>query len=271
MNTYRLVKPGKMDEEPTFYVNDEVGCAISHSDAPNTRLAPIIYSPDGIPDDPKTMTFTLMWTTQAIKKEQYFERDYLWGITEHQWRSARLFTWFDVFPEYFEQEWVKFQQYKSPFEVEKIHQKLQEDYPSPSSIDAEGVITVYSDYVEVGKYLNDKRFKMVDDPRQAKILWLTEDYEQKRFLEWNIDLSKTYVNFFKKEGAIVIKNHLANLVNTVLTDKSCIQQTFDLNLSAPNFMGCYLERKKKGLDNTWIIKPVSMARSMDTWVTNNAE
>lgn len=32
-----------------------------------------------------------------------------------------------------------------------------------------------------------------------------------------------------------------------------------------------MDRQKKGLDNTWIIKPVSMARSIDTWVTNNAE
>ena len=90
-------------------------------------------------------------------------------------------------------------------------------------------------------------------------------------MDWDIDFSKTYVNFFKKEGAVVIKNHLANLVNSTLHDRSCIQETFDLSLSAPNFIGAYLDRKKKNLDNTWIVKPVSMARSMDTWVTNNAE
>ena len=35
-NSYRLVKPGKMDEEPTFYINDEVGSSICYSDTPNT-------------------------------------------------------------------------------------------------------------------------------------------------------------------------------------------------------------------------------------------
>ena len=73
------------------------------------------------------------------------------------------------------------------------------------------------------EFLKDPRFKIVEDHKEAKILWLTSDYEQKNFLEWGIDESKVIVNFFKKEGAICIKSHLANLINTTLRDKSCIQ------------------------------------------------
>lgn len=56
VNQYRLTKPGPndntiMDEEPTFYINDEVGTSIMHSDAPNIKLVPIIYSPNCEPDD----------------------------------------------------------------------------------------------------------------------------------------------------------------------------------------------------------------------------
>jgi len=32
---YRLAKPGVMDSDPTFFITDEVGCAISHGDKPN--------------------------------------------------------------------------------------------------------------------------------------------------------------------------------------------------------------------------------------------
>ena len=46
VNTYRLVKPGVMDQEPTFYINDEVGNTIGHSDDPNLKMSPLIYSPN---------------------------------------------------------------------------------------------------------------------------------------------------------------------------------------------------------------------------------
>jgi hypothetical protein len=32
VNTYRLSKPGVIDEDPTFYIMDEVGTSIMHSD-----------------------------------------------------------------------------------------------------------------------------------------------------------------------------------------------------------------------------------------------
>ena len=32
VQSYRLVKPGVMDEDPTFYINDEVGCSVAHND-----------------------------------------------------------------------------------------------------------------------------------------------------------------------------------------------------------------------------------------------
>jgi tubulin--tyrosine ligase-like protein 12 len=35
------------------------------------------------------------------------------------------------------------------------------------------------------------------------------------------------------------------------------------------FIGDYNQRKQKGLDNYWIIKPPNMARSMDMVVTDN--
>ena len=121
------------------------------------------------------------------------------------------------------------------------------------------------------EYLTDKRFKFVDHPKDAKILWLTTDYEQKLFLEWGIDFDKTYVSYYKKEAALVIKNAIANMINSTLEDRSCMQLTFDLESALPQFMGCWIDRNKRGLENTWIIKPTAMARSMDTWVTQNLD
>lgn len=172
-------------------------------------MFPLIYSPNCEADDVKTTTFSVMWPTADIKKEDFIYRDFLQGIDETKWRSARLLPWFNVFDEYYAEEYKKFQDFVPPFNAMELHEQYQTDYPAPSQIDwdaSQGPIPVYSDYVEVQEYLKDPRFKIIDDPKQAKILWLTEDYENKQFLDWNIDYENTYVNFFKKEGALVIKN-----------------------------------------------------------------
>ena len=71
VGTYRLVKPGVMDEEPCFYMPDEVGAAITHSDVFNVKMMPIIYSPNCCHDDAACMTYSILWPTDDIKKEGY--------------------------------------------------------------------------------------------------------------------------------------------------------------------------------------------------------
>ena len=226
VGTYRLVKPGKMDEEPTFYINDEVGNSISHNDKPNCKLCPFIYSPNCEADDVKTTTFSIMWPIEDIQKENYIYRDFLSGIDETKWRSARLCPWFNVYEEYYAEEYKKFTDFKPAFDALKLHEQYQTDYSAPSNIDwdieAQGPIPVYSDYDVVCNSLKDPRFKITTNPEEAKILYLYEDYESRNFMNWKIDFSKVHVNFFKMEGAIVTKNGIANLINTTLVDKSCI-------------------------------------------------
>lgn len=97
VQSYRLVKPGAMDEDPTFYINDEVGVSVAHNDNCNSVLAPIIYSPNCELSDAHTMTYSLLWLTGDVKKNHFIYRDYLRGVDESQWRSARLLPWFNVF------------------------------------------------------------------------------------------------------------------------------------------------------------------------------
>jgi peroxiredoxin family protein len=71
-----------MDEECTFYINDEVGSSIVHSDTPNSKMSPLIYSPNCEADDAQTMTYSVLWAINDIKKDELFYRDYLFGVTE---------------------------------------------------------------------------------------------------------------------------------------------------------------------------------------------
>jgi len=67
VGTYRLVRPGVMDEEPCFYINDEVGTSITHSDKPNTKMFPLIYSPNCKIDDHETTTYSIAFPIEEIK------------------------------------------------------------------------------------------------------------------------------------------------------------------------------------------------------------
>ena len=81
------------------------------------------------------------------------ERDFLKGVTEKEWRSARLFPWYDVYPEYFAEELKKHRDYKPPFDAKVKHQELQTKYAEQPMIDWEvakdGPVPVYTDYDQV--------------------------------------------------------------------------------------------------------------------------
>lgn len=57
--TYRVVSEDQMDEENIWYIMDEVGSAIKHSDNPNVAVHPFIYSPNNH-FDAHTITYSVI-------------------------------------------------------------------------------------------------------------------------------------------------------------------------------------------------------------------
>jgi hypothetical protein len=56
---------------------------------------PLLYLPNGVIDD-HTISYSLLWPIRDLAPSEPIYRDYLAGITESQFRSARLSVWFDV-------------------------------------------------------------------------------------------------------------------------------------------------------------------------------
>lgn len=56
--TYRVVSENQMDEENIWYLMDEVGSSIKHSDDPNLAVHPFIYSPNNA-FDAHTITYSV--------------------------------------------------------------------------------------------------------------------------------------------------------------------------------------------------------------------
>mmetsp|Transcript_38682 Transcript_38682/g.28551 ORF Transcript_38682/g.28551 Transcript_38682/m.28551 type:complete len:123 (+) Transcript_38682:604-972(+) len=102
VGTYRLVSEQQMDEESIWYVMDEVGCAITHSDLPNLAVHPFIYSPNCKLDE-QSITYSICWPTSDLEQEETVYRNYLAGIDEKKFRSTRLTVWCETPELYFKE------------------------------------------------------------------------------------------------------------------------------------------------------------------------
>ena len=70
-----------MDESSCWYVNDEFGSFIPHSDSPTVKIIPFLYAPHNKLDD-DVISYSLLWPLQDIKEGDLVTKDYLNGIPE---------------------------------------------------------------------------------------------------------------------------------------------------------------------------------------------
>jgi hypothetical protein len=85
-----------------WFVNDEVGSVVGHSDKPNVRMTSFLYSKTNSADD--ILAFTVLWPISDIGVSEALSRDKLFGFDESQFRSARLRVWFETPDEYYKQQ-----------------------------------------------------------------------------------------------------------------------------------------------------------------------
>jgi hypothetical protein len=81
---------------PVWFLQDEVGSSIGHSDLPNVQVVPFMYSPSNSASDSDALSFNLMWPVKDIAAADGIYRDFLAGFDETKFRSARLYTWYDT-------------------------------------------------------------------------------------------------------------------------------------------------------------------------------
>ena len=99
--TYRLVTSEKYDEDAIWYINDEFGSSINHSDIPNCAMFPFIYSKSGKFEKDELITYSILWPLKNLKKGDEIFIDFLANISENEERSQRLTCWYKTPNEYF--------------------------------------------------------------------------------------------------------------------------------------------------------------------------
>ncbi|CAO2842027.1 unnamed protein product [Amaranthus hypochondriacus] len=259
--TYRLADEEKIDETSVWYVMDELGSALRHSDEPNFQIAPFLYMREG--NLSSAVSFSILWPTQDIRKGDECTRDFLFGIGEDKQRSARLTAWFHTPKNYFIKGYERY--------LQKLQSKRCTSVGSPESsslVCNQKPLRVYTDMPYVQEFLTRPEFLITSEPKEADIIWtsMQVDEETKKAVGIRDD---QYINQFPHEACLVMKHHLAKTIQEAHGNPEWLQPTYDLEKHLAELIGDYYVREREGLDNLWILKPWNMARTIDTTITSN--
>lgn len=256
---------------PIWYVLDEMGSAVNHSNTPNFRAVPFIYIPD-------EMTYTLLFPVENVKEGDQITRNYVEGhFPDLKQREAMLIPWkhYDCFHEDFTLEEPDRNYFLEGHVVETLPDlEVLKNRCRPTR-----KLKVFSEYRLVNDYLNSPEFETVYDENDADILWYLNHY--KTYEELSRNHPNKYVNQFPFEFVITIKDLLAITARrcSEKCKKTCSNQletyppwlptTFNMKTELTKLVAYYTQRKNKGLDNHWICKPYNLARGLDTYITDN--
>ncbi|XP_052181367.1 uncharacterized protein LOC127794380 [Diospyros lotus] len=262
--TYRLADEEKIDETSVWYVMDELGSALRHSDEPNFRVSPFLYMPDG--KLASAVSFSILWPIQKIQNGDECTRDFLPGIREEKQRSARLTAWFHTPQNYFVDQYEKHRQ-----KLQSTRFVCQPVKPSRTSslLHSQGsILRVFTDIPQVEELLTRPEFAITTEPRDADIIWTSTQVDEDTKAAAGLT-DEQYINQFPFEACLVMKHHLAETIQKAHGCPAWFQPTYNLETELTHLIGDYYVRKRGGLDNLWILKPWNMARTIDTTVTSN--
>lgn len=265
---------GTVEERmPLWYIMDELGSAINHSDKPTFRTVPFLHLNENL-------TYTLLFPIKDNKFNDEVTRDFIENQTNNlDKRNALLLPWreYDFTKESFDQSETNENDFLVDLDVESlpINTNLM---VQQSSINSTAKLKVFTQYDVIIDYLTDNSFEIVNDDKQADILWLTYHYKDYKLL--NDKSPHVFINQFPYENVLTIKNLLAivcrrkavgNTHNseTLETYPSWLPTTYNLNTELIPFISYFQNRQAQGLDNHWICKPWNLARGLDTYVTKN--
>ncbi|KAK2726709.1 tubulin--tyrosine ligase-like protein 12 isoform X2 [Artemia franciscana] len=256
---------------PIWYVMDEFGSRINHSDQPNCRVVPFFYITE-------QAAYSLLFPIKDIPYSSVATRDYIEGPFKSEiHREALLLPWK---PTDFTS--ISLQQREpdiSYFTSGRKNETLRYgDAPDPI-ICKNRPLKVYTQYPFIAENLRDPRFEITEDENSADICWYVSAF--KDFETLSLQTPNRIINQFPFEYILTVKDLLGVVCRrkapnnitcdreTLKTYPSWLPATFDLNTEIEKFAAYFQARESKGIDNHWICKPFNLARSLDTHVTNN--
>lgn len=270
--TYSVTGPLATTEDsvPVWYVMDEFGSSVQHdSVSPSVRCVPFYQLP-------QREAYSILFPIRDLACGDEVTRDYSEGPPcDPLTRAAQLLPW-----EPCDLTHVDCNPPEPGPDFLRSGRKEESEPDLSSSVVGDVArgrpLRVYSDYGQVRQCLTHPAFELVDQEKDADVLWL--NYHFKQYRELSQESPGVRVNQFPFEHVLTVKDLLALVCrregrmvdgDTLHTHPPWLPTTYNLQTELPHFVSYFQHRQARGLDNVWICKPWNLARSLDTHVTDN--
>ncbi|XP_054911404.1 tubulin--tyrosine ligase-like protein 12 [Poeciliopsis prolifica] len=261
--TYQLSQGSAEEKVPVWYIMDEFGSQVQHSDHPSCCMVPFFYMQG-------QLTYTLLWPLQDLKEGDELTRDYAYGETNPLLRRCRLLPW-----THDDLEGVSSAVTEPPDSYyEAIAQENKEQLPveiQPSTVSKDKILKVFTQMSQVRNNLTHPRFILVEEEDEADIIWNYDHIKDYRKLSQ--ERPHVMLNQFPCESIVTVKDCLAAVARRLKGGPTpdWLPETFNLQTELPHFIKHYQLRRLRGEDNYWICKPWNLARGLDTHITSNLD
>ncbi|XP_022604797.1 tubulin--tyrosine ligase-like protein 12 isoform X2 [Seriola dumerili] len=261
--TYHLSHGSADEKVPVWYIMDEFGSQVEHSDQPSCGMAPFFYLHG-------QLAYTVLWPLQDLQEGDEVTRDYTYGETNPLVRRCRLLPWIPA-----DLEGVSSATSEPPDSYyETIAQENKEQLPveiQPFTVPQDKILKVYSQMSQVTNNLTHPQFQLTEEEEEADIIWGYDHIKDYRRL--SEERPHVMLNQFPFESIVTVKDCLAAVARRLKggPPPDWLPETFNLQTELPQFIKHYQQRQQRGEDNHWICKPWNLARGLDTHITNNLD
>uniref|UniRef100_A0A8C0SHF7 Tubulin--tyrosine ligase-like protein 12 SET-like domain-containing protein n=1 Tax=Canis lupus familiaris TaxID=9615 RepID=A0A8C0SHF7_CANLF len=259
--TYQLAHGTAEEKVPVWYIMDEFGSRIQHSDTPSFATAPFFYMPQQV-------AYTLLWPLRDLDTGEEVTRDFAYGEADPLIRKCMLLPWVPA-------DMLDFSS-STPEPPDEHYQAILEENKeklplaiSPVAYPRDHVFKVYTDIQQVLSHLSHPRFTFTQSEADADILYNFSHFKDYRRLSQ--ERPNVLLNQFPCENLLTVKDCLASIARRAGGPEgpAWLPRTFNLRTELPQFVSYFQQRERRGQDNHWICKPWNLARSLDTHITRS--
>ncbi|KAI7818719.1 tubulin-tyrosine ligase family-domain-containing protein [Gamsiella multidivaricata] len=253
---YAVVDPsGQTKKESAWYIMDEVGSSMAHSDTPNCVCSPFIYVGRG------TVSYSIIYPIEDIPKGGALTRDFVPADIKDPLTRKAYLQIFNGEEDAAELIAVYESDKQEDNQVIPFDQPFTTTLTRAQSQKTDRKLRLYTTTEWVATNCKLPQVELVDTEEQADLLWFSQDFK-----EFDKLTKGQKINQLENESCMTFKHNLAALVKAAYGTVPWSSTTYNLTTELAPFVGHYLWNQEHHHRNLWICKPWNMARGLQITV-----